>query len=55
MKLNEGKCHLLISGFKHEAIWVNIEENKIWESKKKKLLGLNIDKVKIYFLHFEDL
>ena len=24
MKLNEDKCHFLVSGFKHEAIWINI-------------------------------
>ena len=32
MKLNEGKCHLLISGFKHEIIWANVGGEKIWES-----------------------
>ena len=44
MKLNEGKCHLLISGFKHEIIWANVGGKKIWESKEEKLLGLNIDR-----------
>ena len=39
MKLNEGKCHLLISGFKREVIWANVGE-----SNEKKLLGLNIDR-----------
>ena len=29
MKLNEGKCHLLISGFKHEIIWANVGGKKI--------------------------
>ena len=24
MKLNEDKYHFLVSGFKHEAIWINI-------------------------------
>ena len=43
MKLNEGKCHLLISGYKHEVIWAKVGERKIWESKEKKLLGLNLD------------
>ena len=33
MKLNEEKCHLLLSGFKHEVLWVYIGEKKIWESK----------------------
>ena len=44
MKINEGKCHLLISGFKHEVIWANIGGKKIWESKEEKLLGLYIDR-----------
>ena len=44
MKLNEKKCHLLISGFKHEIVCANIGEIKIWESEEKKLLGLNIDR-----------
>ena len=44
MKLNEDKCHLLISGFKHEIIWANIGTNKVWESNEEKLLGLNIDR-----------
>ena len=44
MKLNEGKCHFLVSGFKHEAIWINIREEMIWESKEEKLLGVSIDK-----------
>ena len=47
MKLNEGKCHRLISGFKHEAIWTNIGE-----SKEKKLLGLNIDRELKFTLTF---
>ena len=44
MKLNEGKCHLLVSGFKHEVLWANIAGKRIWESTENKLLGLHIDK-----------
>ena len=29
MKLNEGKCHLLVSGFKHEVLWANIGGKRI--------------------------
>ena len=29
MKLNEEKCHLLISGHKHELLWANIGRSKI--------------------------
>ena len=32
MKLNEGKCHLLIAGFKHEVLWANLRGKKICES-----------------------
>ena len=32
MKLNQDKCHLLVSGYKHENIWARIGEAKIWES-----------------------
>ena len=43
MKLNEDKCHLLVSGHKHEHIWAMIGESRIWESQNVKLLGINID------------
>ena len=51
MKLNEDKCHPLISGYKHEVIWANIGENKIWESKEEKLFGLNIDRELTFTSH----
>ena len=43
MKLNQEKCHLLISGYKHGNIWARIGQTKIWESRKQKLLGVEID------------
>ena len=43
MKLNEDKCHLIISGDKSEAIWAKIGQTRIWESKNQKLLGVIID------------
>ena len=42
MKLNQDKCHLLVSGHKHKT--VKIGETKIWESNKQKLLGAVIDR-----------
>ena len=33
MKLNGDKCHLLLSGYKHEEIWPNIGQGQIWEFK----------------------
>ena len=43
MKLNQEKCHLLVSVYKHENIWARIGQTKIWESRKQKLLGVEID------------
>ena len=44
MKLNNDKCHLLLSGYKHEVMWANIVQSQIWESKEQKLLGVIIDR-----------
>ena len=43
MKLNQEKCHFLVSGHKHENVWAKIEQNKIWKSRKQRLLGVEID------------
>ena len=43
MKLNQDKCHLLVSECKHKNIWARIGEVKIWESTKQKLLEAVID------------
>ena len=43
VKLNQEKCHLVISGHKHESIWAKIGQTKIWESRKQKLLGVEVD------------
>ena len=43
MKLNQDKCHFLLPRHKHEMIWANIGQTKIWESRKQKLLGIIID------------
>ena len=44
MKLNQPKCHLLISSNTPEHLWARVGENKIWESRQGKLLGVTIDK-----------
>ena len=44
MKLNQDKCHLLVSGCKHENVWAQIGDERIWKSNKQKLLGLQIDR-----------
>ena len=43
MKINTDKCHLLVSGYKHEHVWAKLGDKKIWEDKEVKLLGINID------------
>ena len=44
MKLNDDKCHFLLSGCKHEMMLAKIGQSRIWESEKQKLLGVTIDK-----------
>ena len=34
MKLNQDKCHLLVSGQIHKTVWAKIGEMKVWESNK---------------------
>ena len=36
MKINEDKCHFLLSGYKHEMMFANIGQSMIWESQKQK-------------------
>ena len=43
MKLNQNKCHFLISG-STEQLWIKVGEQVIWESNQEKLLGIHIDK-----------
>ena len=43
MKLNTGKCFLIVPGYKHEQVWANIGKELIWESNDVKLFGVNID------------
>ena len=44
LKLNEDKCHLIISGHKFGNVWVKIGDTKIWESQRQTLLGVDIDR-----------
>ena len=41
--LNQEKCHLLVSGHKHENMSAIIGQTKIWENRKQILLGVEID------------
>ena len=44
MKMNEDKCHFLISGNLIEHLWIKVGDELIWASAKEKLLGVTIDK-----------
>ena len=44
MTLNTNKCHLIVSGCKHEQVWANIRKDLIWESNDVNLLGIIIDR-----------
>ena len=44
MKLNSDNCHLIVSGHHYEEMFINIGNNRIWESKNVELLGVTIDK-----------
>ena len=46
MKMNSDKCHLLISRNKYEHLWAKIGNDRIWETKAVKLLGVTIDELK---------
>ena len=39
MKLNTDKCHLIVSGYKHEQVWAHVDGDKIWESDDVKIRG----------------
>ena len=43
IKLNTGKCHLLISRNKNEHIWAKLDQNVAWESNDVERLGVTID------------
>ena len=44
MKLNTDKCHLIISGNKHESFWADREWGNMVVKLYVKLLGINIDR-----------
>ena len=44
MKLNTDKCHLIVSGYKHEQVWANMWQYLIRESNDVKLFGIAIDR-----------
>ena len=55
MKLNDDKCHLLVSGDKYESMWAQIGKAKIWESKTQQLLGIEIERTLNFDEHVKSL
>ena len=51
MKLNTDKCHLIVSGYKHEKVWASDEGDNIWENVDAKLSGVVIDRKLKYDKH----
>ena len=51
MKLKKDKCHLLVGGYKHESIWAQIGDARIWESNKQKLFGVHMDRTLSFDKH----
>ena len=45
----------LVSGFKYKNVWAKIGKTKIWESKKQKLLGVEIDRTLSFDEHIASL
>ena len=43
MKLNTDKYHLIVSGNKHENLWADIVNDRIWETNYVRFLRINID------------
>ena len=44
MKLNQDKCHFLMSSSSPEHFWTKVGEQVVWASYQQKLLGVTIDK-----------
>ena len=55
MKLNEDKCHFLISGNKNEHLFVNVGPHKIWESNVVKILGVSVEASLKFNIHGESI
>ena len=54
MKMSSDKCHLLISRNKYEHLWAKIGNDRIWETKAVKLLGVTIDNELKFDVHLNN-
>ena len=55
MKLNSSKCKVLIAGHRFEHLWLDLGNNKIWESTNAKMLGIRIDNSLKFDKHITEL
>ena len=55
MKLNQDKCHFLISGNGSEHLWANVGDEMIWKSAEEELLGITIGKKLKFDFHLTNL
>ena len=55
MKMNTEKCHLIVSGFKHEQMFAKVGDTIIWEDRTVKLLGVTIDNDLKFDIHVNEL
>ena len=55
IKLNTGKCHLLISDDKYEHQWTRIGKDMVQEENKVKLSGITIDNELIFDSHISNI
>ena len=55
MKLNQLKCHFMISTNSPEHLWIKVGEEVIWESYREKLLGVTLDKDLKFDKHLLDI
>ena len=40
LKLNKDKCKVLIADHKFEHLWLDVCNNRMWESNSEKMLGI---------------
>ena len=55
MKMNSDKCHLLISGHKHEVFIANVGGKQVIESNKVRLFGIDLDSKLSFTDHLDNI
>ena len=55
MKLNQTKCHAMVSSRSPELHWMKVGDQVIWESHHEKLLGITIDNDLKFDMHLSNI